>query len=293
MRIEAALPTVSIVVPNYNHAPYLAKRLDSIFNQSYRDFEVLLLDDCSTDGSQEILTRYGDRPEVSQVVFNEENGGNPFLQWKKGLELARGEYVWIAESDDWAESDFLERLIGLLDTQPEIGFFFCKSINVDSEGVPLRQPTRAERLLGDTMWKESFVADGGQLIHYFLPDVGAIQNTSAAVFRRRVGERYIDQIVDFDRVGDYLFWVLMTADGVVGFLKEPLSFIRRASSNVGGEGYYLAKEKQLLGIHRHLIGQLGLPPRQILRMGRYHLKWLFRRRTLRLLSLLGRQKVFR
>ena len=70
---------VSVIVPNYQHAPYLRERIDSILNQTYQDFEVILLDDCSKDESRDILLSYQDHPKVSHVVLNEENTGNTFL----------------------------------------------------------------------------------------------------------------------------------------------------------------------------------------------------------------------
>ena len=110
---------VSIIVPNYNHARYLKERLDSIYNQTYRHFEVILLDDCSTDGSVEVLKEYARKyPENTRLVANEHNSGKVFHQWNKGLELARGEFVWIAESDDFAEPDFLASCVEQLDQEP-------------------------------------------------------------------------------------------------------------------------------------------------------------------------------
>jgi glycosyltransferase involved in cell wall biosynthesis len=69
------------------------------------------LDDCSTDKSQEILLEYADNPKVSHCVFNKINSGNTFIQWNKGTALAKGDYIWIAESDDFCELNFLEELI--------------------------------------------------------------------------------------------------------------------------------------------------------------------------------------
>ena len=107
------MPTVSVIVPNYNHAPYLQERFDSIFNQTFQDFEVIILDDCSSDNSKEIIEEYRNRPQVSHIVHNEKNSGYPFKQWAKGFGLAKGEYIWIAESDDWAELNFLENLVSI------------------------------------------------------------------------------------------------------------------------------------------------------------------------------------
>ena len=104
------MPRVSIIVPNFNHEPYLAQRLDSIFGQVEQDFELIFLDDASTDRSLEVFERYADDPRV-RAVFNETNSGCPFVQWNRGFELARGEFVWLAESDDFAEPDFLSALL--------------------------------------------------------------------------------------------------------------------------------------------------------------------------------------
>ncbi|HNU59705.1 MAG TPA: glycosyltransferase family 2 protein [Aquaticitalea sp.] len=106
---------VSVIVPNYNHARFLQQRLDSIFNQTYQDFEVIILDDCSTDNSLEILEPYKNHPKVSAFIVNEKNTGSPFKQWEKGLRLAKGSYIWIAESDDSCELDFIETQLQCLD----------------------------------------------------------------------------------------------------------------------------------------------------------------------------------
>lgn len=113
------MPTVSVIVPNYCHAPYLEQRIESILQQTFQDFELILLDDCSTDGSREILERYRNHPKVSGIFYNERNSGSPFKQWKKGLSKATGDYVWIAESDDFSSPCFLERCVRILDTRPD------------------------------------------------------------------------------------------------------------------------------------------------------------------------------
>src|SRR5437868_456309 len=98
--VENAKPIVSVVVPNYNHARFLRKRIDSVLGQTYQDFELILMDDCSTDESRSIIEEYAREARI-RIELNEENSGSTFKQWNKGVRLARGEYVWIAESDDY------------------------------------------------------------------------------------------------------------------------------------------------------------------------------------------------
>ncbi|HTU34206.1 MAG TPA: glycosyltransferase, partial [Candidatus Acidoferrum sp.] len=70
------MPTVSVVVPNYNHARFLRQRIDTIFGQTYEDFEVILLDDYSSDDSRAILSDYACNPRV-RLEFNDANSGSP------------------------------------------------------------------------------------------------------------------------------------------------------------------------------------------------------------------------
>src|ERR1700688_37050 len=81
------MPKVSVIIPNYNHAPYLRQRIDSVLQQSFQDLEVILMDDCSTDGSRSIISEYTTDSRV-RTVFNAENSGSTFKQWNKGVRMA-------------------------------------------------------------------------------------------------------------------------------------------------------------------------------------------------------------
>lgn len=78
-----ALPLVSVVVPNYNYKRYLNLRIQSILQQTYQNIELILLDDASTDGSEEVLSDYQDHAKVSHILLNEHNTGNPFINPEK------------------------------------------------------------------------------------------------------------------------------------------------------------------------------------------------------------------
>ena len=94
---------VSVIIPNYNHAKFLKQRIDTVINQTYRDFEIIIIDDCSTDNSREIIEEYASRYHFISGYFNTSNSGSPFTQWDSGVNKAKGEFIWIAESDDFAE----------------------------------------------------------------------------------------------------------------------------------------------------------------------------------------------
>ena len=129
-------PFVSVIIPNYNYARYLEERISSILNQTFSDFEMILLDDASSDNSTEILKKYKDNPHVSHCIVNGKNSGCVFRQWEKGINLSKGKYIWIAESDDLAAPDFLEKTISALERHPEANLCFCGSYLIDSIGGP-------------------------------------------------------------------------------------------------------------------------------------------------------------
>ena len=116
------MPKVSVIVPNYNYRRFLTKRIDSILAQTYQDIEIILLDDCSTDGSQELLKQYSKYPTFVKYLVNDKNSGSPFAQWERGMAFARGEYLWIAESDDYCKNNFLEVMVNALNDHPTASF---------------------------------------------------------------------------------------------------------------------------------------------------------------------------
>ena len=128
-----SVPIVSVVVPNYNHSRFLRRRIDTILSQTFQNFELILLDDCSTDDSRSILSSYAGDSRVT-IEFNKTNSGSTFKQWNKGVRLARGKYVWIAESDDYADERLLERLVTRLEENPSSVLCYCRSWRVSADG---------------------------------------------------------------------------------------------------------------------------------------------------------------
>ena len=78
-------PLVSVILPNYNHSAYLRERIDSILTQEFQDFELIILDDRSTDDSVAVINGYKAHPRVSHIIVNEQNTGNTFIQWERGI----------------------------------------------------------------------------------------------------------------------------------------------------------------------------------------------------------------
>ncbi|MEJ7913050.1 MAG: glycosyltransferase family 2 protein, partial [Chitinophagaceae bacterium] len=77
---------VSVIIPNYNHAEYLHQRIQSVLDQTWPHFEIIILDDCSTDNSKQIIEEYRYHDKVGAIIFNPVNSGSTFKQWIKGIE---------------------------------------------------------------------------------------------------------------------------------------------------------------------------------------------------------------
>ena len=215
-------PTVSVIVPNYNHARFLRKRIDSILAQTLQDFELIVLDDCSTDESKSTLDKYADRPRV-RIEFNAINSGSPFKQWNKGVGLARAEYVWIAESDDYSDERFLEKLVAKLDAEPASAFAYCRSWRVALDNRP---EGFADAWYPPDRWTADYCADGHTECRNYLVRGNIIPNASAVVFRKTVYERVGGADESLRLCGDWKLWASMAMTGKVAYVAAPLNYFR-------------------------------------------------------------------
>ncbi len=220
------LPTVSVIIPNYNHARYLDQRIDSVLNQTYINFEVIILDDCSTDNSWEVIEKFRSHPQVSQIVFNETNTGSPFLQWQKGIALAKGEWIWIAESDDSADKRFLEKFFSALSGKKNIGLIYCDSNILDEHGVRGNFAEIKNKKFNTDRWSHNYRNSGLDEIENFLLPEGTINNTSAVLFNKKV----LEQVNPFDLnlrfIGDKYAFVKVLSKSDVLYVGEGLNFYR-------------------------------------------------------------------
>lgn len=248
------MPTVSAIVPNYNHARFLRRRIETVLRQTFQDLEVILLDDFSTDESRSILSSYASDPRV-RIEFNDVNSGSPFKQWNKGVRLARGKYVWIAESDDCADKRLLERLVAALEADSKVAFAYCLSWGINAENQRDGFADRYLRHLSVDRWRADFVVDGREECRNYFVRTNVVPNASAVVFRKAVYEGVGGADESLRICGDWKLWAAMALTGKVAYLGEPLNFFRfhdasvRNASKDGGQDVaeYLRVIHWLLG----------------------------------------------
>ena len=222
---------ISIILPNYNHERYLRERIESILNQSYQNFELIILDDLSSDNSRDIINTYKNHPKVSHVLFNKENSGSTFKQWNKGIDLAEGDWIWIAESDDLAEVDLLDNLVKGIECYPKTVLAYCQSSRINSEGkITGSWKDWTKNLPLD--FNKNFNYEGKTFITSALIDRNVIPNASAVLFRKDIyyEVKKVDQDIRYN--ADWLLWLKILLKGDVFFCAKELNNFRYHSESV-------------------------------------------------------------
>lgn len=234
---------VSIIVPNYNYASYLEARINSILNQTFQNFELILLDDASTDNSAEILYRYRNNPHVTHIEINKSNTGSPFQQWFKGISLAQGEYIWIAESDDLCELEFLTTTIEVLDRHPNVSVCFTGSILIDENGNTL--PYDINKWGKKEKEKEYALYNGKIYAAHNLYWRNYIANASAALFRKSSFEQItLHKCIEMRYSGDWLFWFKLIMQGDIIEIYKIQNYFRQHLKKVTVKADYNGEGKK-------------------------------------------------
>lgn len=260
------MPKVTVITPNYNYARYLPRRLDSILAQTFRDFELIILDNASTDDSRRVIESYLHDPRV-RAVFNERNNGSVFKQWNLGLRQATGEYVWIAESDDYAEPTLLETLVDRLDRHPNVGLAMCQSWIIDEEGrtysnFPDLLRFAYHDLVGDlSFWGEEFVADGREFCLKHLYKCNEIVNASAVLFRRSVLDAVAGAPEDMRLSGDHMTYVKILMRSDFASVPAYLNYFRTHPATSRARTPREQAVRELRAIQRRINDHFGLGER--------------------------------
>jgi len=225
------MPRVSILLTCYNHRSYLAEALDSIRKQTFRDVEIIALDDGSTDGSREFLSAQTD---LDQVIFNQQNLGT-YATLNVGLRHAKGELIAIFNDDDLWHPEKLEKQVALLEQHPQVGLVHTDGSFIDGQGRVFEGAP-----LGFTFPK----TETGDVVLALL-DANKII-ASAALVRRSC----FDQLGGFNEgyfgSGDWEMWHRIAEKYEVGFVPEKLTFYRVHGANASHKLEHIWRDDEKL-----------------------------------------------
>jgi glycosyltransferase involved in cell wall biosynthesis len=244
---------ISVIIPNYNHGRFLTERIQSVLKQTYRNFEVIILDDCSNDNSRDLIEQFRSSDKVSHIVCNTQNSGSTFYQWEKGIQLAIGDLIWVAESDDYCEPTFLEKMVPLFkDERLVLAYSRSRDIDEQSNFIELSYSQYA--------WcGKSFVNEGKDEVTEHLYMNNTIPNASAVLFRKSFFKpEYLNSY--YKLCGDWFFYVNMLQHGKIAYCSEPLNHHRFHSHNVRSRELRLLNGiGERLEIVRFIKKQYSLP----------------------------------
>ena len=233
-------PLVSIIIPNYNHCQFLEERIKSILNQTYTNYEIIILDDNSSDHSLEIINKFTENPHIVNIVINEKNSGKPCRQWRKGIQMANGDLIWIAESDDSCSPFFLERLIPI-HCSNHVVLTFCRSQRFDEKG---HMSFTFNFEFKDGIW------DGHEFIDKYLGRRCVIANASSVIFSKKCFQNIPEDYLNLEGSNDWLFWIELCRQGKIAFSGEALNYFRYHQSNTtiknGQNGINDFADKQII-----------------------------------------------
>lgn len=216
-------PRVSFVVTCHNYGRFLDQALESLLGQSLRSWEAVVIDDASTDHTQEVLTQYLADPRL-RAVQHPHNLGN-IRSYNEGLEMLSGEFVGILSADDYLlSSRALERQVAVFDADPEVGLVYSAH-TVVQDGSAVRQvvPWPADGVHRN--WKEfRKLMWGNYVLH------------SGALLRREVERKLGPYEAALTHTGDWDMWLRAAARHPVGYLAAPLYAYRIHGSNMFHRG---------------------------------------------------------
>lgn len=195
-------PLVSIVVPSYNYNRLTELLIKSVMNQTYNNWQCVIVDDCSTDDTPDILRKYCGIDNRLEIIFNHKNLGMA-KTLNKGFIRARGEYIIGMNADDClAESDALSKLVSFMDANPDIGLVYTDNWVIDKEGNKI-EIFRKVTSDGDALMTSDFIA------------------TWSCMWRDSVFQK-INRRVEFDMCCDWDLWLKLTEHCKIAHLPEPL-----------------------------------------------------------------------
>jgi glycosyltransferase involved in cell wall biosynthesis len=229
MSFEVKQNLVSVVVASYNHAEYLVQRMESLLNQTYQYIEILVIDDCSTDNSVEILRKFEIHSKV-KLILREKNGGWVAVS-NQGAELASGEFLIFANCDDACDPRMIERLVERMRENPTAAISYCRSLMINEDGqtigddFSLREKSFRTKCTVDALIEK-------RKMSIFLLYSCVIPNLSAALFRTDCYKDSGGLIANYRVCSDWDLFFRIVNKHDVFYVAEPLNYFRQHTTTI-------------------------------------------------------------
>lgn len=211
------IPKVSICIPTYNNSRFIAEAVESVLNQTYADFELIIIDDSSTDGTVDIVRRYADRDGRIRFSVNAANVGM-VNNWNKCIGEAKGEYVKYLFGDDVLVSpDALRKMVNVLDSRHDVSLVGSSRYIIDETSMITR---KIDFFCNDD------VKEGVDVIKQCVYlQKNLIGEPSTVMFRRKSTKRGFDP--SYRQIVDLEMWFRLLEKGRFAYIAQPLTAFRK------------------------------------------------------------------
>ena len=261
---------ISVVVPNYNYSNYLYQRVYSILNQNYKIHELIILDDASKDNSlfyiKQIEQKISGVVNV-KVVVNDINSGNAFSQWQKGINLATGDYVWVAEADDYAKKNFLNEVVSPLKKNNNIVISYADTGFIDSNGYITKNSLVDQiDILKTNHWNASYVNKGIAEINCYSYLNCTIPNVSGTIIKKGNYDEIFESAKKFHQSGDWFTYLNILNLGDISFINKTLNYYRVHGNNISQTFDKKAHILEIQRIYKFVKEKYGIDDEQQIQM---------------------------
>lgn len=255
---------ISVVIPNYNYENFLLPRIYSILNQTEKIHELIILDDCSKDNSRKLIDEIVEKiaPYIKvQKVYNQENSGCAFKQWKKGFALATGNYVWIAEADDCCDKTLLKNIIKPIKQDKNIYISYADTAFINAWDKIILPTIKPEIDIRKTNhWESDFVDNGLEEIKNYTFLNCIIANVSSCIIKKDNYDDIFEKIIEYKQAGDWLFYVSVMKKGDIAFCNKPLNYYRLHGNNVTSVTKKQKHFDEIVRIHGEIRNMIEMTP---------------------------------
>jgi glycosyltransferase involved in cell wall biosynthesis len=259
------MPKASIIIPAYNAEKYIGKTLDSILAQTFQDFECLVVDDGSSDGTVDVVKNYDD-PRIK--LFTQSNSGGPARPRNIGLKNSQGEYIFIFDSDDIMLPEKLEMSVKALDSNSDADILFSNFSSIDEQDKIIKSDFLAEY---DSFWKLIEKAEQRGDVHFLtaqnvypaLVRTNFIGTSSVVLRASKTKNKYkFDE--DLSNADDYLFWALFLKSHNAIYVNAMFHSYRIQTGGISNRGYLKRGPSRIKAIQQVKAGCDSVTLRRVL-----------------------------
>ena len=233
-KLKKNIKKVSVIIPNYNYQDFIVERIDSILRQTYPIYELIILDDKSTDDSVKVIKdKIKTIKDIKvKLIENKTNSGCVFKQWKKGIHEIEGDYFWIAEADDSADPRFLETAMEAFD-DPDVVLSYTESQRIDeNNNITHTNSQDLYNIYNTDRWDYSYINSGIDEIKNYLSVTNTILNVSSVVWKKGNYDEFLDTAANYKVAGDWYVYYKVLETGKVAFSNKAYNYFRKHSKSV-------------------------------------------------------------